>query len=291
MHFTVHYIFYSLSKITGSHAFFNIGFLKLKHFQKYSTLPTNPRNEKERTDPMLELVQPDDSFNNSSDYRTFALLQQVNALFEGHFMYASGKHGDTYINKDALYAHPEETALVADRLVSLFTSTNANLGLGVDVDVVVGAPIGGVILAHYTANALQQHVDTLIHLFEIKHLNPKIRVAYPEKQTDNYEFKRGYDQHITGKKVLVVEDIVTTGTTLELVLQAVQNSGGEVVGCACIVNRTGKSDTLVQQQLQTPSFCSLIQMQTPTYSQHQCPLCQQGIPVNTTLGYGAKRGV
>lgn len=239
---------------------------------------------------MVEIVPTEDDFDGFDDLEdSFNLeallsLQQVNALSKGHFVYASGRHGNRYINKDALYAHPQETARVANQLTAHFAFTNLDLRLKIDVDVVVGAPIGGVILAHYAANALQRHFKNI----DLIDYEKEVQVAYPEKQTSEYEFKRGYDQRITGKKVLVVEDIVTTGATLELVLQAVQNSGGEVLGCACIVNRTGKTDALVRQQLRTLNFCSLIQIQTPTYSPDQCPLCQQGIPINTTLGYGAK---
>ena len=235
----------------------------------------------------LRHKEPNTGWNNKG---LIALLGSVGAFHDSdHYVYHSGRHGKLYINKDALYLHPQETDRVA---LSLAFAT-----LDVDVDVVVGSPIGGVILAHAVARALMElankfDVKSNEEIQEIQAVQQveEIQVAYAEKQADDlgHEFKRDYAQHIRDRNVLVVEDIVTTGKTARSLVQAVHRNDGNVVGCVCIVNRTGKKNPVNQRSLKIPFFHSLLQFDEPTYSPSRCPLCKQGIPINTTLGYGAK---
>lgn len=195
------------------------------------------------------------------------LLKQTGAVItDSHFVGTSGKHFATYINKDALYPHIRQTSqvcqLFADRVKDL------------DVDVVVGPALGGIILSTWTA----------YHLSQLK--NKEILGVYTEKIPEgSMAFTRGYDKCIIGKKVLVVEDLTTTGGSAKKVVEAVKAIGGQVIGVCVMVNRNPKEVT--SEYFGAPFF-PLDVLEVPTYEDGKCPLCDSGVPINTTVGHGKK---
>jgi orotate phosphoribosyltransferase len=96
-------------------------------------------------------------------------------------------------------------------------------------------------------------------------------------------FRRGYDALVAGRRVLVVEDILTTGGSARTVVQAVEKAGGTVVGVAALCNRGGVTADL----LGSPQLYSLASVPLESWSAEECPLCASGVPVNTRLGKGA----
>src|SRR3989344_8085973 len=195
------------------------------------------------------------------------ILKSVGAILPNdHFVGTSGKHIDTYVNKDALYPHTKETSDVC-RLMAEKTK-------GLDFETVVSPALGGIILSTWTA----------YHLSQMK--GREIFGVYTEKDAEkNMIFTRGYDKYITGKKVLVVEDITNTGGSAKKVVEAVKAAGGEVVGVAVILNRN--PDNVNQQYFGVP-FYPLEELKFAAFDEAECPMCKVGKPVNTKVGHGKK---
>ncbi len=193
------------------------------------------------------------------------LLKKTGAILaESHFVGTSGKHFDTYINKDALYPHTKETS----RMGELFAQKNKKL----KIDVVVGPALGGIILSTWTA----------YHLSALQ--NKEILGVYTEKDLEkNQVFTRGYDKLIKGKNILVIEDLTQTGGSVKKVVASVRNAGGKVVQVCVMVNKDTKNIT--SATIGAP-FSSLAILEVPAYTANECPLCKKGIPINTTIGHG-----
>lgn len=195
-----------------------------------------------------------------------AILERVGAIItESHVVYTSGRHGSTYVNKDALYAYPVETSTIAERLAQRFRD--------VPIDVVAGPSVGGVIIAQWLAYHLTQMTGrTILALY-----------AEQEGVTGHRIFRRGYADLLPGKNVLVAEDILTTGGSARKVIRAVQGAGGTVVGLGALCNR----GSVTQEALGVPLFSTLVDVRMEAWEPSECPLCQAGVPINTRVGKGA----
>lgn len=197
-----------------------------------------------------------------------ATLARVGALITGdHIVYTSGRHGSSYVNKDALYPHTAATSEACALIARHFAASG--------VEVVAGPTVGGVIIAQWAAHHLSQ-----ISGHEV------LAVYAEEEQTEagkQRTFRRGYDALVAGRRVLVVEDILTTGGSARTVVQAVERAGGTVVGVAALCNRGGVTADL----LGAPELFSLTSVPLESWAADECPLCASGVPVNTRLGKGA----
>lgn len=192
------------------------------------------------------------------------ILASTNAvLTEGHFVYVSGMHGDKYINKDAIYPHTQSIKQLCKMWADDFKDSG--------VEVVVGPAMGGVILSHDTATELA------------KILNKDIPGVYAEKNGNGgFDFTRGYDKFVKGKKVLVVEDILTTGGSVKKVIDKTREAGGIIIGLGVIANRGGvKPDDLGVDKID-----ALINLQFNTMEAKDCTLCKTDVPINTNVGKG-----
>jgi len=192
------------------------------------------------------------------------ILGGANAvLTNGHFVYVSGKHGDKYINKDAIY--PNINAI--RKLCKMWAEDFKDSG----VEVVVGPAMGGILLSHDTAGELS------------KILNNDIPGVYAEKNGDGgFTFTRGYDAFIKGKKVLIVEDVLTTGGSVKKVIDLTRDAGGEIIGLGVIANRGG----VKAEDVGVNEINSLMDIQMVTMEASDCTLCKDGIPVNINVGKG-----
>ena len=196
-----------------------------------------------------------------------AKLESVGAaLRNDHFVYNSGLHGEVYINKDALYPHTQATSEVCQAL--------AQAAQELAPEIVVGPALGGIILAQWTAH----HLSTL--------LGREILGAYSEKDNQGEQIlRRGYDKLVSGKRVLIVEDLTTTGGSVKKLVSEVKKVGGQVVGVVVMLNRGGGAVT--EATIGAP-FLALDSIAIQTYSASDCPLCAQNRPINTSVGHGQK---
>lgn len=181
-----------------------------------------------------------------------------------HIVYTSGKHGEAYLNKDAIYPHTKEISSLCQEIANRFKDQN--------IEVVAAPALGGIILSQWTAYHLSQLTGK------------EVLGVYTEKTPDkNQIFTRGYDKLVTGKKVLVVEDITTTGGSVVKVINSVRQAGGTVSGVCVLANRN--PETINSNSIGAP-FSSLAEIQLQTWDESACPLCQKQIPINTTVGKG-----
>ena len=193
------------------------------------------------------------------------ILKNLNAVItDDHFVYTSGKHGEIYVNKDALYPHTAEVSKVGQMFAEKYKDQ--------DIDVVVGPALGGIILSTWVA----------YHLSKIK--GKDILGLFTEKTADkNQLFDRGFDKLVAGKNVLVVEDITTTGGSARKAADSVKKAGGKVLVVSVIVNRDEKNVTA--KTVGYP-FQPLAVMKIDSFDEKNCPLCKKNIPINTEVGHG-----
>ena len=190
------------------------------------------------------------------------VLEKTGALMQsGHFLYTSGRHGSAYVNKDALYPHTSIASNVGRAFAERFSSN--------DIDVVVGPALGGIILSQWTA-------------FHLSRLNAReVFSVYAEKVEGGLALKQGYDKLVKGKRILVVEDVITTGSSVDKTIAATRAAGGVIMGVAVLCNRGGL--TLADLK-DVPALHELVRLPLESWTPEQCPQCKKGIPLSKDLG-------
>ena len=196
------------------------------------------------------------------------ILTEAGAIMTGsHLVYTSGRHGTAYVNKDALYIHPASTATLCKEMAEQYDADS--------IDVVAGPTVGGVILSQWVAyhlNLARSQGETLS--------------VYAEEEVNGSEkkriFKRGYDLHIPGKTIIVVEDILTTGGSARQVIEALKALGGNVVGLSVLCNRGG----IKPADVGGVPIHALTDVTLDSWEEESCPLCKQNVPIQTAVGKG-----
>lgn len=172
------------------------------------------------------------------------LLEEIGAVLKGHFLLSSGLHSDTYIEKFRILERPN---LLKELLLPFVTMLKE-----FHPEVVVGPTLGGAIIAYQLAELLG------------------IKSYYAERGNGSRVFRRGFD-FTSINKVLVADDILTTGGSIRQTLEAVKNEGAEPVAIFVLVNRS----------LEEPNFgiplYSVYRVYIETYEPTNCPLCKRGI--------------
>ncbi len=175
-------------------------------------------------------------------------FEQAEAIQKGHFKLTSGVHSDTYIQCAQVMQHPEFMHNLCSELGKKFR--------GDDIDVIVGPAIGGIIMAHVMARVL----------------GPWVRAIFTERENGKMTLRRSFKIN-QGEKVLVVEDVTTTGSSVREVMNIVKSRQGKVVGVGVLIDRSGgKVDFGIKTE-------KLLTVDIKTYIPEECPLCKKGIPV------------
>ena len=177
------------------------------------------------------------------------LLRQVGAVLDGHFLLTSGRHSPMYVEKFRLLEQPPHT----ERLCRLMADHFRPQG----VQLVAAPTTGGIILGYEVARQLG------------------VRGIFAEKVQEGRRFGRGF-RVAPGERTLVVDDVLTTGSSIRDVLEAVRAQGGEPIGVTVLVDRTaGRVD------FGLPFFACLT-LELPSYDPAECPLCAQQVALTVT---------
>jgi orotate phosphoribosyltransferase len=203
--------------------------------------------------------------------RTEALFRGSGALRDGHFLLKSGRHSEAYLEKFAVLSDPAATSELCGFWAGQFRGADDRPS----VDLVAGPTTGGVILAFETGRQLGTRA---IFAEEVKGDGPPRR-----------EFRRGFRIE-PGERVLLVDDILTTGGSLLAMIPAVEAAGGEIVECAVLVDRSGGLGTLASPTTgRRYGLSALWILDLPTYDPGltTCPQCAAGTPLHAPGSTGA----
>ena len=173
-----------------------------------------------------------------------AIFRETGVMLEGHFLLTSGRHSDKYMQCARLFQFPDIAERFAKELAGKFSG----------VDLVAGPAIGGIILAYEVSRQLG------------------VKNIFAERDNGQMTLRRGFEIPM-GARVLVVEDVVTTGGSVKEVIALVQQMGGEIAGVGSIVDRSdGKVDFGVP-------FAAVLSMEVKSWEADKCPLCKEGWPL------------
>jgi orotate phosphoribosyltransferase len=206
--------------------------------------------------------------------RTEALFRRAGALREGHFLLKSGLHSERYLEKFLLLQDPAVTS----ELCAFWAAAARGTAGRPLVDVVAGPTTGGIVLAFETARQLG------------------VRGIFAEEVrapdgSSHREFRRGFAIE-PGERVLLVDDILTTGGSLVAMLPLVEGAGGEIVGCFVMADRSGGTAVLASPTTgRRYPVQGLWQLEIPTFEAGPatCPRCADGTPLHApgSTGTGA----
>jgi orotate phosphoribosyltransferase len=172
-----------------------------------------------------------------------SLFQQTGALLEGHFQLTSGLHSARYLQCALVLQYPSHAEAIGRALAARFNDQK--------IDAVAAPAIGGIIVAHETARALG------------------VRALFTEREAGAMTLRRGFRIE-AGEKVLVVEDVVTTGGSTRETIEAVTRAGGVCVGAGSVVDRSGGEVAVgVRRE-------ALIVLDVPAFDPAECPMCKEG---------------
>lgn len=175
--------------------------------------------------------------------RVVEILKETKVLQEGHFLLTSGKHSNQYMQCARILEYPDYTVELCSVLVDAFKNDK--------VDLVIGPATGGIILSYEIARQLG------------------VRNLFAERENGKMTLRRGFKVP-KGARVLVAEDVITTGGSVEEVIDIVKEQGGEVVGVAVLVDRTnGHIDFGCK-------FQSVYSTEVVSYDSEECPMCKEG---------------
>jgi orotate phosphoribosyltransferase len=171
-------------------------------------------------------------------------FRQSGALLEGHFILSSGLHSPNYLQCALALQFPADAARFGKAIAEHFTDAR--------IETVASPAIGGLVIGYAVAAALN------------------VRFIWTERQEGVMTLRRGFSVR-EGERMLVVEDVITTGGSTRECIEALEANGGKVVGAASVIDRSGGAANVGVPRI------ALESMQVPSYKPEDCPLCAQGI--------------
>jgi orotate phosphoribosyltransferase len=171
------------------------------------------------------------------------IYKKTGALLTGHFLLSSGLHSEQYLQSALVLQQPDIATKLCLALAEHFKNSS--------IEVVIAPALGGVFVSHETARALG------------------VRALFAERVNGELMLRRGFAIK-PGERVLVVEDVITTGKSTKETIEVVRKAGGVVIAAGSLVDRSGgKADLGVP-------YKSLVTLDVPTYAPEACPLCKSG---------------
>lgn len=182
------------------------------------------------------------------------IFKETGVLQEGHFVLTSGRHSDKYMQCAKLFLNADVSEKFAKEIAKQFTG----------IDMVAGPAVGGIILAYEVS----------------RHL--KVPNIFAERENGQMALRRGFSVK-EGARVLVVEDVVTTGGSVKEVIELLRGLGAQIAGVGSVVDRSnGAVDFGVP-------FKAVLSMEVISYPPEECPLCKQGLPAVKPGSRGLKQ--
>lgn len=175
------------------------------------------------------------------------LFKENGAIMSGHFQLSSGLHSDTYVQSVRVLQHPHLGQRLGDELGALFPRE--------EIDVVIAPALGGVVIGYMVALSLSK------------------RMVFAERREGAFVLRRGQEL-LTGERALLVEDVITTGGSVEEVASLVRACGAEPVGVVALVERGPVAELSMPKK-------ALIELEIQSWPAEQCPLCAAGEPVRS----------
>ncbi len=174
------------------------------------------------------------------------IYRENNALLSGHFLLSSGRHSDQYLQSALVLQDPKLAEKLGRALADKFRD--------VQVDVVVGPAMGGITVAYEAARALG------------------VRALFTERENGEMTLRRGFEIK-KGEKVLICEDVVTTGKSVREVIKYLEGIEADIAGVGYLIDRSnGRTDFGYPSQ-------SLLALEVLSYEASDCPLCGKGLPL------------
>jgi len=195
------------------------------------------------------------------------VYKDANALLDGHFLLASGNHSRRYLQSAKVLEYPKKASLLTDALAKMIKES------GIEVDTVCAPALGGVLAGYELARSLD------------------VRSIFVEKKEGGMELRRGFEV-TKGEKIIICEDIITTGGSALKAAQAIEALGAQVVAFASLANRGfckrvgGNNEAKAECSLpsDTPLF-ALDDFSFEMYAPEECPMCKEG---STAIKPGSK---
>jgi orotate phosphoribosyltransferase len=178
-----------------------------------------------------------------NQWEAMEIFEKEGAVQKGHFLLSSGLHSDTYVQCARVLQHPHLSESFADELSRNFDPD--------EVDLVVSPALGGIIIGYMVALALSR------------------RMVFAERFEGNMVMRRG-QQINKGEKVIIVEDVITTGGSVKELIQLAHDAGASVVGLGALIERGGDIDFGIRKNV-------LLGLEVSAWEPQECPLCGEGV--------------
>lgn len=175
-------------------------------------------------------------------------LKLSGALLRGHFRLPSGKHTDQYVECARVLQYPWHATVLCQELASRFKNTK--------VDMIVGPALGGIIIAYELGRIME------------------IPTIFTERNQGIMSLCRGFSIRL-GQRVVIAEDEIITGRSIKEVMSLITSQGGEIVGIAALIDRSGEISKNLGYRVE-----ALITLKEARYSPEECPWCRQDIPLS-----------
>lgn len=194
-----------------------------------------------------------------SEKRVLEILKSCDALLEGHFRYTSGRHGKQYFEKIRIVQEPRFVDELGNMMAAMMNDIIE------EIDLVCAPAYGAVVFGFATA----------LHMGK--------RFAFLQRDTEaRMSVRSGFSDIVQDSRILLVEDVCTTGGSIVESIDALNSAGAEVVQVGLIVDRTAG-------KLKFKSPCrSLLSVETASWDSEECPLCREGIPITVPGSSGKK---
>jgi len=173
------------------------------------------------------------------------IFEKSGALLKGHFLLSSGLHSGEYLQCALVLQHPEYAAKLGNALADKFRDKS--------ISCVAGPALGGIIIAHEVARALN------------------VKCIFGERQNGKMTLRRGFEVG-PKDKVLIVEDVVTTGKSIKELIEVVKSKGAKIVGIGAIIDRSSSKSSL-------DNLKALTEINIKTFEKNACPLCKANQPL------------